>query len=58
MAVVTVHAAKTNLSQLLGRAEAGEGPVGPECFEPPPDEGLRRRHEGRDDGPSCQSGGA
>jgi prevent-host-death family protein len=88
MAVVTAHAAKTNLSQLLERAEAGEEvviargptpaatrvpidekparrfrpfagriPLGPECCEPPEDE-MRRRHEGHGDDPSCQSGGA
>ena len=78
MAVITVHAAKTNLSQLLERAEAGEeiiiargqtpvarlvpiAPkpkrqpglypdtvVGPEFFEPLPEEELRI-WEGRDD---------
>ena len=80
MAVVTVHAAKTNLSQLLERAEAGEeiiiargqtpvaklvpivarpkrqfglyaglASVGPEFFDPLPEEELRL-WEGRGDG--------
>ena len=80
MAVVTVHAAKTNLSQLLERAEAGEeiiiargqtpvaklvpiaekpkrrfglyaglASVGPEFFDPLPDEELRA-WDGRGDG--------
>lgn len=79
MAVVTVHAAKTNLSQLLERAEAGEEiiiargqvpvarlvpvakkprrqpglyagqiTIGPEFFEPLPEEELRL-WEGRGD---------
>jgi prevent-host-death family protein len=79
MAVVTVHAAKTNLSQLLERAEAGEEiiiargttpvarlvpiapkptrqfglfagqiTVGPEFFEPLPEDELRL-WEGRGD---------
>lgn len=79
MAVITVHAAKTNLSQLLERAEAGEeiiiargqvpiarlvpiakkprrAPglyagqiiIGPEFFEPLPEEELRL-WEGRGD---------
>ncbi len=78
MAVVTVHAAKTNLSQLLERAEAGEEiiiargqvpvvklvpiairpkrqpglfpdvVVGPEFFDPLPEEELRL-WEGRGD---------
>ncbi len=79
MAVVTVHAAKTNLSQLLERAEAGEeiiiargqtpvaklvpikekpkrqfglyaglATVGPEFFDPLPEEELRL-WEGRGD---------
>ncbi len=79
MAVITVHAAKTNLSQLLERAEAGEeiiiargqvpvarlvpiAPkpkrqpglypeiiVGPEFFEPLPEDELRLWEGGNDD---------
>jgi prevent-host-death family protein len=89
MAVVTVHAAKTHLSPLLERAEAGgeiiiargrtfvaklvplnEQPkrqfglfagritVGPEFFEPLPDDELRRWHGRQDDHGWYQSGGA
>lgn len=88
MAIVTVHAAKTNLSQLLERAEAGEEiiiargqtpvaklvpvnekpkrqfglfagqiTVGPEFFEPLPDDELRLWNAGRDDDPLYQTGG-
>ncbi len=73
MPVFTIHAAKTNLSKLVARAEAGEeivlargkdpvvkivpmapkpkrkfgrlkgkGSIGPEFFEPLPDEELKR----------------
>jgi prevent-host-death family protein len=88
MAIVTVHAAKTNLSQLLERAEAGEeiiiargqvpvarlvpiapkpkrqfglyaglATVGPEFFDPLPEEELRLWEGGDDQDAGGAAGG-